>query len=86
MASWTSASDDKTVYSAVQDLSQKIKTSASALGALDPYVYLNYADLSQQPIQTYGSESLARLRRVQKQVDPKNVFTRQVPGGFKIPG
>lgn len=86
MASWTDAGDDAAVYAATQALADNIRKAATGLGAYDPFVYLNYADSSQQPIESYGVESIARLRRVQGRFDPGKVFTRQVPGGFKIPG
>lgn len=55
------------------------------LGALDPYVYLNYAAKWQDPIMSYGTESVDRLAMVQESYDPHRIFTDRVPGGFKLP-
>ncbi len=49
-----------------------------------PYKYLNYADGSQDVIGGYGNKSVNRLRKVSKRYDPRGVFQRQVPGGFKL--
>ncbi|XXG97659.1 hypothetical protein Hte_003966 [Hypoxylon texense] len=62
-----------------------IEKDAQQLGDLDRYIYLNYADRDQDPIGSYGAASVSRLRAVRERVDPKGVFTNQVPGGYKIP-
>lgn len=63
----------------------QIKKEAQALGAYDPFIYLNYAGPDQDPIATYGAESVQRLRAARSRVDPGGMFTEQVPGGHKVP-
>ncbi|KAH8201204.1 hypothetical protein TruAng_004594 [Truncatella angustata] len=84
-ASWTDPSNDALVVEAANNLLKAINTEAKKLGDLDPFVYLNYAGKDQDPIRSYGAASVAQLQTVRKRVDPKGVFTSQVPGGFKIP-
>jgi len=86
-ATWTRESDDATVEQAARALFDAIESDAKKLGAYDPFVYLNYAAPWQEPIASYGPEAVDRLRQVRDRVDPKGVFTKQVPGpaGFKIP-
>ncbi|KAK0634240.1 putative oxidoreductase [Bombardia bombarda] len=84
-ASWTDASDDDAVEQAARDLFEAIERDARALDAYDPFRYLNYAAPWQDPIASYGPESVQRLREIRRRVDPRGVFPRQVPGGFKIP-
>lgn len=53
-------------------------------GLYIPYQYLNYADISQDPIGGYGEEIKAKLQAASKKYDPEGVFQKQVPGGFKV--
>ncbi|QPC78109.1 hypothetical protein HYE68_008861 [Fusarium pseudograminearum] len=46
--------------------------------------YLNYADFTQDPLSTYGSENVEFIRKVAKKYDPEGVFQTRFPGGFKI--
>lgn len=47
--------------------------------------YLGYADGTQDPIGTYGPENILFLQDVAAKYDPKQIFQRRMPGGFKIP-
>lgn len=64
---------------------QKANEVARNMGMLHKFVYLNYANQAQDPIATYGQENVANLRAAAKKYDPRGVFQRQVPGGFKLP-
>jgi hypothetical protein len=48
------------------------------------YIYLNYADASQDVFAGYGEENRERLRGIQKQWDPEGLWSKLQPGGFKI--
>ena len=54
-------------------------------GNLD-WVYVNYADASQDPLRSYGVENVRRLKAVAGKYDPEGVFQRLCVGGFKIGG
>jgi len=84
-ATWAEEADDERVEQAGRDMMAAIERDAKQMGAYDPFVYLNYAAHWQDPIASYGEEAVRRMREVRKSVDPKGVFTHQVPGGFKIP-
>jgi len=45
-------------------------------------IYLNDAMFDQKPMQTYGGTSYARLKAIQKAVDPEGFFPTRT-GGFK---
>lgn len=64
---------------------QKANEAAREMGMLHEFVYLNYANQDQDPISTYGRENVASLRAAAAKYDPRGVFQRQVPGGFKLP-
>ncbi|KAI0443595.1 hypothetical protein F4803DRAFT_561545 [Xylaria telfairii] len=83
---WRNAQDDELVSTTADKLLDAIAKEAQQLGGLDPFIYLNYAGQFQDPIRSYGAESVSRLRQAQKKYDPKGIFTFQVPGGYKIPG
>ncbi|KAL2005432.1 hypothetical protein VTN00DRAFT_2643 [Thermoascus crustaceus] len=84
-AGWTDEADDTKVEKAARELFTGIEDEARKLGVYEPFVYLNYAAPWQDPIASYGSKSVGKLKEVSKRVDPKGVFRFNVPGGFKIP-
>ena len=83
--SWTDVADDAVVIDAANKLMDAINDEAQRIGALDPFIYMNYAAKDQDPIGSYGVASVRQLQAVQEHVDPRKVFTNQVPGGYKIP-
>ena len=56
----------------------------SVPGAGRPFQYLNYAQVHQDPIGSYGNDSVEFLKRVSAEVDPGQVFQTLVPGGWKL--
>lgn len=48
------------------------------------FLYLNYSDISQDSLSTYGEDKIKQMREVAVKYDPTNVFQTRVPGGFKI--
>lgn len=83
-ALWPESADDAAVHAKAVQLMTAIDTAANDAGLLKPFVYTNYADWSQHPLESYGAESLARLKRTARKYDPHGVFQRRVPGGFKL--
>lgn len=82
---WSNAEDDEKIYAAARELMEDINRRAKSLEVYDPYIYMNYAAPWQDVISSYGKASVAQLQKLRSRVDPHLVFTRQVPGGFKIP-
>ena len=64
---------------------QQANEAAREMGLLHNFVYLNYANQVQDPITSYGRENVAGLKKAAERYDPRGVFQRQVPGGFKLP-
>ncbi|KAI0600388.1 FAD binding domain-containing protein [Biscogniauxia sp. FL1348] len=48
------------------------------------FLYLNYADASQDILGNYGLKNIQHMRDVAARYDPAGVFQKRVPGGFKI--
>lgn len=84
-ATWTAAEDDPTVEKAARDLFDAIEDEARRLGCYDSFVYLNYAAPWQKPLESYGEHRVYFLKKIRQVLDPKGIFTHQVPGGFKLP-
>lgn len=63
---------------------QQMTRYARNTRADNEYLYLNYADGSQNPLRGYGDENLNLIRCVAEKYDPTGVFQTQVPGGYKI--
>ncbi|KAK8062253.1 hypothetical protein PG997_014350 [Apiospora hydei] len=81
---WTNAADDELVYFTAKTMMDNIESAARGLGAYDPFIYPNYAMPDQNPIATYGKETLVRLQEIRDRVDPTRMFIKQVPGGYKL--
>jgi hypothetical protein len=77
--------DDEALRKATRDILEPINRHAKAEGVHLPYLFMNDAGWDQDVISAYGRENVARLRKVQIQYDPKEVFQKLVPGGFKLP-
>ncbi|KAI2468961.1 FAD binding domain-containing protein [Annulohypoxylon bovei var. microspora] len=59
------------------------EASRSFNGDMD-FIYLNYADASQDVFGSYGAANIQHIRDVAAAYDPTGVFQRRIPGGFKI--
>ena len=81
---WSSSGDDTLFESQAQWLRDEIGTSARELGADNEFVYLDYADKNQKPLESYGHENVAKMRRAAAKYDPEGVFQYMLPGGFKL--
>ncbi|KAI1173439.1 putative oxidoreductase [Nemania sp. FL0916] len=83
--SWANGAQNEQVYAAARSLLDDISARAKKLGVFDPYIYLNYAAPWQPVIESYGADNVKKLQKLRARVDPHHVFTKKVPGGFKIP-
>ncbi|KAI0809923.1 putative oxidoreductase [Xylaria sp. FL0064] len=83
--SWSDGGQNEQVYAAARALIDDIAARAKTLGVYDSYIYLNYAAPWQDVIPSYGAESVKKLQQLRARVDPNQVFTKKVMGGFKIP-
>ncbi|KAL4943634.1 hypothetical protein BDV06DRAFT_234515 [Aspergillus oleicola] len=84
-ATWEDEKDDETVEKNARELFRGIEEDARKLGSYDPYIYPNYAAIWQDVFLSFGEESVEKLQKVSREVDPEGVFRVNVPGGFKVP-
>ncbi|KAI1735654.1 FAD-binding domain-containing protein [Xylaria scruposa] len=55
----------------------------SVQGEMD-FIYLNYADIDQDPLSTYGASNIKLMKDVAAKYDPTGVFQTRISGGYKI--
>jgi hypothetical protein len=63
---------------------EQMQNFATEKGGLVNWQFMNYADAYQDPLASYGSENVAKIRAAAKRVDPEGIFQTKAPGGFKI--
>ncbi|KAI1142791.1 FAD-binding domain-containing protein [Hypoxylon sp. FL0543] len=62
----------------------EVESYAKSLGKNVEFLYMNYCDGSQDPLQKYGEENVKRMKEASDKYDPNKVFQERVPGGFKV--
>jgi FAD/FMN-containing dehydrogenase len=72
---WQDAADDTVMEKYVQRLISRAREVAIRHEKFHPFVYMNYASADQDVYQGYKSENVARLKAIQKSIDPKGIFT-----------
>jgi hypothetical protein len=82
--SWDSAADDALFTAAINAQIDGINAFAASLGKSNPWIYTNYADVSQNPLAGYGAANIAKIKAAAAKYDPTAIFQRLQPGGFKI--
>ncbi|KAI1148201.1 hypothetical protein F4825DRAFT_470629 [Nemania diffusa] len=81
---WDNSDDDEKVYEANKEALQVIKEEAVDNNVYSPYLYMNYAFLHQDPIDSYGSENKANLQAISAKYDPEGFFQTAGVGPWKI--
>ncbi|KAF3045592.1 hypothetical protein E8E12_010349 [Didymella heteroderae] len=56
----------------------------SSNGWPEQILYPNDADKGQKVFESYGGESVARLKKIRDKYDPNRVYTDLMPGGWKV--
>ena len=81
---WEGADQDKLFNGKGREAIEEGKAYSVANGFDNPFIYLNYADRSQKPLESYGAANVAKIRAASWKYDPTGVFQTLMPGGFKI--
>ncbi|KAF2447363.1 FAD-binding domain-containing protein [Karstenula rhodostoma CBS 690.94] len=63
---------------------EQMEAFAVSKDGLVSWKFLNYADSYQDPLASYGSANVEKIRAAAKKFDPEGVFQTKAPGGFKI--
>lgn len=83
-AAYANAADDDVVQKYLREITNRHENILRSKGLYLPFKYLNYADISQDPLGSYGRDNKARLQAVSRKYDPTGLFQTGVPGGFKL--
>jgi hypothetical protein len=78
------AGTDNGLKNDAKKLLDNFKKASQAKGVYSPYIYTNYAADFQDVIGGYGKKSRDFLIATSQKYDPKQLFQKQVPGGFKL--
>jgi hypothetical protein len=68
----------------ISGLSAAAEEYAQAKGGHVDWVYLNYADPSQNPLASYGAKNVAFMKDVSKKYDPNSIFQNKVTGAWRL--
>lgn len=79
------AEQERFAYPLVKKWVEDVRAFAESVGGAQDWLYLNYADSTQDVLRSYGEENVKLMREVSRKYDPEGVFQRLCPGGFKIP-
>ena len=78
------AEHESIVHQKTAALTEELKTYAESISVLLPWIYINYADPTQDPLSSYGENNLEFMREVSAKYDPKGLFHERVPGSFGL--
>ncbi|KAF1843187.1 bifunctional solanapyrone synthase [Cucurbitaria berberidis CBS 394.84] len=81
---WNFASDDEAVGKILMHTLHTIDVLTKQRGLYDPFIFSNDAYRTQDPLRSYGMNTLRRMRGVANKYDPERIFQTRVPGGFKV--
>ena len=74
---WSQNHDDTAVERMTANTIHRLKAAAEDLGIANRYLYINYASAAQvdDVFAGYGDENVQKLKKIQKAVDPRGIFT-----------
>jgi len=81
---WNQEADDKVAYQMAKVLGDRIEELAYRRGTFLPYRFMSDAGPTLDVIGGYGTENVKKLHSVAATYDPKRVFQKLQPGGFKL--
>lgn len=83
---WSNPADDALMHKVGYAILERGVEEAKKMGLWHRYIYQNYAGREQDVFAGYGGENRERLVEIQRRYDPEGVFSRLLPGGFKVQG
>lgn len=81
---WVKAEDDTAVQDAFTNFMDRSVALAKDMGLHHPWIYQNYANISQDVFGGYGEDNRQKLRDIQGKYDPERIFAKLQPGYFKL--
>jgi hypothetical protein len=84
MADWKNPEDEELVRNSVRKILDTAEKVSKKNGTYLPFVYANYASRDQDPLASYGTENLGKLKDIAKKYDPEAVFQTLQNGGWLV--
>ena len=81
---WNGTQYDARIRSLADRVFTNLTTYLHTAGALKDFQYINYSFQDQDPLGGYGEVALHKIKAASRKYDPRQVFQRLVPGGFKL--
>jgi uncharacterized protein YqjF (DUF2071 family) len=79
-----SADEEARARPLLRSYGEKMREFAVSKNGLVNWQFMNYADAYQDPLASYGSDNVEKIRAAARKVDPQGIFQTKAPGGFKI--
>lgn len=84
MPLWQDAKYDADVNKASEKWVKEVQRVTNELGKGHPFEFANYAAGFQDVMASYGPANHQFLKEVAKSYDPRGLFQKAVPGGYKL--
>ncbi|KAK8157195.1 hypothetical protein IWX90DRAFT_516452 [Phyllosticta citrichinensis] len=81
---WMSEENDELFHKLSEQYVEDLGSYAKSIGKSNPFLYLDNADPTQDPLSTYGHANIQKMRAAAVKYDPEGVFQTMVPGEFKL--
>lgn len=81
---WNGTQYDEQVHDWVKNTTWTIANATQEAGIWDPFLYMGDSTYFQDIYDGYGQENKQRLLDISRKYDPKRVFQKLLPGGYKI--
>ncbi|CAG8910150.1 unnamed protein product [Penicillium egyptiacum] len=83
---WSDEKDDDAINALANRWLQRSLAATHEADKFHPWLYINYASKAQHPFAGYGEANLRKLVAIQREVDPKGIFTSKglCRGYFKL--
>lgn len=81
---WSHPEDEKIMFEASRTIIDSAEAAAKKNGSYLNFKYSNYASRDQDPLSTYGSDNVQRLRSIAKEIDPQGVFQKLQNDGWLL--
>lgn len=81
---WSDSTYNAAALEAIETLHDSIKDASQKANKSLPFMYMNDANHAQRVLHGYGTDNLARLRKISQMYDSLQVFQRLQFGGFLL--
>jgi hypothetical protein len=81
---WRDAADDAAVRAVPIAVTDTWKQQSTQRGLDIPFIFTNDASRDQNPLASYGSANVQKLKTIAAKYDPRGVFQNLQSGGFLL--